>query len=295
MRLRLISCLGLPFLLLGLTGCPDVRLARNVSYTKDIVYGLGYVDPSGDGQEYELRELKLDILEPKDIPAINRPGVLLLHGGGFQGGRRDGRDMVRFANELASAGYVCFLAEYRLEGDNPPAPAPIAQSIERAAHAAFVDAKVAMRHIRANASAYGVNPDRIGIFGESAGAIAAIAAGISDAGDFSNDGVHFPVPQENHPAFSPTPNVIISFWGSAAPVIDQFDPFDPPMLVVHGVLDTQPATFFTEALRIREACRANNIPLVFIALISEGHRAWNAVYRGKSLPEHTIEFLKEYL
>jgi len=288
--LMFAACAGL-----ALSGCPDVRIARNVDYTKNVVYGLGYVDPEGEGRNFELRELRFDILEPNDIPAINRPALLLLHGGAFRGGSRDQSDLVRFANELASAGYVCFLAEYRLMRDNPPAPGHIADPAERAAHAAFVDAKAAMRHIRARAADYGVNPDRIGVFGESAGAIAAFVVGISGAGDFSRDGSQFPIPAENFPAFSPVPQVIIGFWGSAAPVLDQFDPFDPPIMVVHGLLDTQPGTFYREALNIRSAARANDIPFTLHTLVSHGHRAWTAVHQGKSLAAHTLDFLEEHL
>lgn len=278
-----------------LAGCPDVRLAPNVERTRNIVFGLGYVNPSGDGQTYSLRELQMDMLEPNDIPAMNRPALLLLHGGAFSSGSRNNTELVRLANDIAREGVVCFLADYRLEDENAPAPANLSISIARAAHAAFVDAKVALRHLRAHAEFYGIDPNRIAVLGESAGAFSALAAAISDAGDFASDGPSFPVPEENNPAFDPKPNAVISLWGSAAPVLDDFDPFDPPVMVVHGVLDSQPATLFPEALRIRDACRRNGIPYEFYPMLTEGHRAWNAIIQGKPIAAKVVEFLAEYL
>lgn len=295
MRYPSFLCVVMLFSGVMLAGCPDVRLAPNVEQTKGIVFGLGYVNPDGDGEEYELRELQMDILEPTDIPAMNRPALLLLHGGAFNSGSRNNTELVQLANDIAKEGVVCFLADYRLEDENAPAPANLGISIARAAHAAFVDAKVALRHLRANAESYGIDPNRIAVLGESAGAFSALAAAVTDAGDFSSDGTNFPVPVENNPAYDPKPNGVISLWGSAAPVIDDFDPFDPPVMVVHGVIDTQPATLFTEALRIREAARDNDIPLEFYPMLTEGHRAWDAIIQGNTIAELVVAFVDEYL
>lgn len=295
MRYPSLLCVVMFFGGLALSGCPDVRLAPNVERTKGVVFGLGYVNPSGDGEEYTLRELQMDILEPTDIPAMNRPALLLLHGGAFSSGSRNNTELVELANDIAKEGVVCFLADYRLEDENAPAPANLGISIAQAAHAAFVDAKVALRHLRANADAYGIDINRIAVLGESAGAFSALAAAVTDAGDFASDGPDFPVPQENNPAYDPKPNGVISLWGSAAPVINDFDRFDPPVMVVHGVVDTQPATLFTEALRIREACRDNDIPYEFYPLLTEGHRAWNAILNGEPISVRVLEFIDEYL
>ena len=65
--------------------------------------------------------------------------------------------------DLASRGYVTASAEYRLSGEEP-FPGPL------------YDVKAAIRFLRENADQYGIDPDRIAIWGSSAGGhLAALA------------------------------------------------------------------------------------------------------------------------
>lgn len=288
----LLPVLGAAFIL---AGCPP-RLSRNVDLTEDLVYGRGYVAADVKAETFALRDLYFDLLEPNDIPRENRPAVLLIHGGSFEGGTRKDEDLVDFADTLASNGYVCFLSDYRLMGDQPPAPEPYAESeLESAVHAAFVDAKVALRYIRANSAAYGVDPERIAVFGESAGAFAALAAGVTDETDFASDGPDFPVPPENNPDMSARVDAAIDFWGSASPVLDEFDPADPPIMIVHGTNDFTFGTFYTEALAIVDACKEQGIPYRLHTLLGEGHGAWDTEWDDRNLAELALEFLAEYV
>ncbi len=286
--------LGLAVVVLALAGCPrGPQLSANVEMVSDVVYALGYV---GTGDQHQLKELLLDILAPNDLPGVLKPAVLVIHGGSFDGGTKTDEDLVQYADGLATRGYVCFLSDYRLTQDNPPAPGDWAVlNLGAAIHAATVDAKAAMRYIRANSAQFEIDPDRISIMGDSAGAIAAIAAGISDPEDFASDGPGYDVPAENNPGLDARPRVIIDFWGSATFVLDEFDKDDPPILVAHGTSDFTVGVTILDAYIIENKCKEFDIPYRFYPLWGEGHGAWDADVDGMNLVELSEEFLRDYV
>lgn len=283
---------------LSLCGCPP--LSPGVSRVQDLTYGKGYV---ASGGSHVLNDLYFDLIE-LDSTAENRPAVLMIHGGSFESGDKAEERMVRQADALALAGYVCFLINYRLKDDNPPAPedwtpdsnSPLfdALDLREPMHAAFVDAKTAMRYIRANASAYRVDPDRIVLWGESAGAFAALAAGLTGDNLFSSDGPGFDVPDENNPGVDTRPAVIVELWGSAAPVINAFDSSDPPIMILHGSLDFTVGISLEPALAIRDQCEAKGIPYVYYPIAGADHGVWDAEVDGKDLATLTKAFLETY-
>jgi acetyl esterase/lipase len=115
----------------------DLELLRDVEF--------------GKGGE---RTLKLDILRPKKAPAEPMPVIVYIHGGAWRAGSKN--DMPGLCFPLAREGYLCASVEYRL-------------SQEAIFPAQIEDCKCAIRFLRANAKQYGVNPDRIGVWGHSAG------------------------------------------------------------------------------------------------------------------------------
>lgn len=284
---------------LSICGCPP--LSPGVSRVQNIVYGKGNVAHDGGFREVDLH---LDIIE-QDGTEENRPAVLMIHGGAFESGSKENEDVVREADALALNGYVCFLMNYRLTDDNPPAPdnwepdadSPLFEALDlrEAMHAAFVDAKTAMRYIRANAQSLRVDPDRIAIWGESAGAFSALAAGLTGDNLFSSDGPNFPVPEANNPGVSARPAAIIDLWGSAAPVINAFDSSDPPVMIFHGSLDFTVGFSLGPAIDIRDACEEKGIPFAYYPIPGGEHRAWDAEVEGKDLPTLTVEFLDTHL
>jgi acetyl esterase/lipase len=96
----------------------------------------------------------MDIVRPKAGPSEKRPAVLLVHGGGFRRGNR--QSYLPMAIRLAERGYVAATASYRLAPRNQ-------------FPAAVEDVKAAVRFLRANANKYGIDTDRIGAMGGSAG------------------------------------------------------------------------------------------------------------------------------
>ncbi|MCD8031344.1 MAG: pectinesterase family protein [Bacteroides sp.] len=99
-----------------------------------------------------IRELRMNIYRPEGDEPL--PALLMVHGGGWNSG--DLTLQVPMAREIASRGYVTVPVEYRLI---PEALYP----------AAVYDLKDAIRYLRAHASEYGIDPDRIAISGCSAG------------------------------------------------------------------------------------------------------------------------------
>jgi acetyl esterase/lipase len=89
-----------------------------------------------------------------------RPAVLLIHGGSWA--RGDKRQMRSYARKLYAAGYVSFSMNYRLTS-------------QAAWPAQRDDVHAALRHIKANAKRYRIDPARIGVIGASAGGHLALA------------------------------------------------------------------------------------------------------------------------
>lgn len=117
--------------------------AGDADVVRDVEYG------TGGG-----RSLKMHLVRPKSPPGEPMPVVVYVHGGGWRGGSRDGG--IRPLSRLAGRGYFGATIEYRLSGE-----APFPAQIE--------DCKAAIRFLRSKAKDYGIDPDRIGVWGPSAG------------------------------------------------------------------------------------------------------------------------------
>jgi len=138
----------------GLTPLPT-DLAKLGTTEYDVTYG----NVSGVA-------LKMDIHYPKaaDKPV---PAVVYVHGGGWVSGDKAEGAGARVIPEMVSRGYLVAAINYRL--------AP-----EYKFPAQIVDAKCAVRYLRANAAAYGIDATRIGAFGGSAGGHLVALLGTSD-------------------------------------------------------------------------------------------------------------------
>lgn len=101
-----------------------------------------------------------------------RPAVIFLHGGAWRfGDRHLAPDLSRF---FAQAGFVMVSIDYRL-------------SDEALFPASVIDTKCAIRWLRHHADRFGVDPNRIALWGSSAGGHLASLAALSGAGDFTSD------------------------------------------------------------------------------------------------------------
>jgi acetyl esterase/lipase len=119
-------------------------LREKIEVQADVEYGK-----AGD------RSLKLDVIKPKAESDKARPCIVWIHGGGWQNGNKTSGTQ-RLAALVASGDYVGVSVGYRLT-DETAWPGQI--------H----DCKAAIRWVRANAKTLGINPDKIGVWGSSAG------------------------------------------------------------------------------------------------------------------------------
>ncbi len=289
----------LPIAVLALvvgSGCP-VELPGQGTFTvsRDVPYAQGYVADTAKVDGYVLRDLHLDAYIPDEAIGAT-PAVILMHGGGFSEGSKNDERIVEYGEFLAARGYAAFAMNYRLVPDDPPAPASWeSTSFSSAVHAAIVDAKAAIRYVRANAGAYGVDPNRIAFLGESAGAIAGVTAAVTDSSAYSNDGADFPVPAFNNPGALSTLQTYIHFWGSADHVLLNIRGSAPPIMIVHGTDDDTPLATFAAAERLHAALELWGVPHEFYEADGFGHGAWNYSLRGLGLKSLTLEFLDEHL
>jgi len=100
---------------------------------------------------------RLDLVRPKTTANSPRPGIVFVHGGGWRSGDKRRGIFLDGAIDYARKGYVCITVNYRLTGE-----APFPACIE--------DVKCAVRWFRAHAGKYNLDPNRIGGYGNSAGA-----------------------------------------------------------------------------------------------------------------------------
>ena len=103
--------------------------------------------------KYGDRTLEMDLYRPKGVWG-ELPAIVCIHGGGWAKGSRTSH--AKIAQALAVRGYVTATISYRLSGE---APFP----------AAIQDCKAAVRFLRANAKGLGIDADKIGAIGLSAG------------------------------------------------------------------------------------------------------------------------------
>src|SRR6476469_5456429 len=116
--------------------------------------------------EVDGHPLRLDVLQPAERGRDRLPAVIWVHGGGWLEGWYTDGDSWWCCPPMAAAGFVTLSIMYRMS-DEAIFPAQI--------H----DVKGAIRWVRANAAELGVDPERIGIWGHSAGGHLAALAGVT--------------------------------------------------------------------------------------------------------------------
>jgi acetyl esterase/lipase len=142
---KLFSLAALAMLMTGSVSATEYEIVNQ----PDLVYA-----------EHDGTKLLGDLYLPKG--RAKAPVLVAVHGGGWQVGNRQ---FYRYWGLfLARAGYAVFSIEYRL---GKPGAYP----------AAVYDTKAAVQFVRAKAVEFNLDPDRIGLIGDSAGAhLAALTA-----------------------------------------------------------------------------------------------------------------------
>lgn len=131
-------------------------MEQEIRIISDVIYG-----------EADGKPLLLDLALPTQ-PVEKLPIVLYIHGGAWLwGDKAEPTESGLFVRHFAMHGYFSVSINYRF-------------SNEAKYPAQLHDAKAAVRWIRANAESYGADPERIGVFGHSAGGHLAALLGTTE-------------------------------------------------------------------------------------------------------------------
>lgn len=113
-------------------------------------------------------------LPPDDDKRSERPAIIFMHGSGFVAGERDNDQANNFLEFLAVRGYVIFTIDYRMTAQH------YGKGDLTFLKEAVWDARAAVRFVHKYHKMFGVDRDRIGLMGASAGAITALCYGYVD-------------------------------------------------------------------------------------------------------------------
>lgn len=213
-----------------------------ITVDPDVVYGT---QPDG-------ALLTLDVCSPAGAASgLPRPAVISIHGGSWARGDKGNSDWRAVCTWLASEGFVAYSVNYRLV---PTVRFP----------AAIDDLALAVEWIRRddNAARYGIDPDRVGAFGGSAGGNLAALLGARGSGPLDTGSRVAAVAELSGPTdlsyaglvgagASPGLEAIVrSYLGceslrqcpqaKAASPSSELDPSDPPMFIGTSTAESIP-------------------------------------------------------
>lgn len=244
----------LPLLVAAATGCESAAF--------DVTRDLSYDAAIGHHGTFDFYEPKLDSVR------ADRPAILAIHGGAWKGGDKAWGEQI--AEEFCPYGYVVVAINYRLSG-RPGGTWP----------AQIEDVQKALKHIRANARRFGVDPSRIASLGMSAGGHLATMVALRDDPESPEGRVHIAVNLAGEHDMTMPPgqvmadfeNIMTRVMGHPAPWSDAelrdistvtFARRDVSLLTVHGVGDDN--VYVTQGERITTALRSQGAEAEFIRL-----------------------------
>ena len=274
-------------------GQGNFQLPPDVELTRDVEYGTGGGRP-----------LKMHLIRPKSPPKDAMPVVVWIHGGAWRAGNKDSGigNLVRFARR----GYFCASIEYRL-------------SQEAIFPAQIEDCKCAIRFLRAKAKEYNLDPNRIGVWGSSAGGhLVALLGTSGDVKELEGKG--------GWQEFSSRVNAVCDFFGptdftkmadfpsrmnhnapdspeslliggavqehkdkaAKANPITYITKDDPPFLIMHG--DQDPLVPLNQSELLHEALKKAGVEVTFHVVKGGGHG-----FGGPEIQKMVDEFFDKHL
>ncbi|MGP0062408.1 MAG: alpha/beta hydrolase fold domain-containing protein [Isosphaeraceae bacterium] len=269
-----------------------VRLPETITVEKDIPYAA----------TKNPRQM-LDLYLPKQRNGNKKlPVVVNIHGGAFKMGSKT-MGAREIAELVASGDFAGVSINYRLSG-------------EAIWPAQIYDCKAAIRWVRANAAKYGLDADRIGAIGASAGghlvAMLGTSQGVSalegDVGPYKGTSTQVRCVVDQF-----GPSDLLAMGGShdspespeselvggslqdhkeaarAASPITYVTRDDPPFLIFHG--DADPAVPFNQSERLSKALKEAGVDCLFVPVLGAGHGG----FRSPEVPRRIRQFFDRHL
>lgn len=233
------------------------------------------------------RDITMDVY--RDASLQHAPAVVYIHGGAWVSGdkRAELQYLIPDVMEYVKRGFVFASIDYRLADQVTKYPAPVEDVFD------------ALRFITAHAGELGVDPDRIGVIGTSAGGHLGLLAALAPEGAFPGDvdlaDVRFRV--RTMVSWSgPTDLYVMAQRGKVAAegiaafmgpehdvspqLYEQASPARyaeaagaaagaPSLLLIHGERDT--IVPYGQATLMRDAAESAGIPVELVTMVNTGH------------------------
>jgi len=245
------------------------------------------------------RSQSLDLFFPSG-EAKKRPLVIWVHGGGWRTGSKEGGPW----RALIREGFAVASINYRLSGD-----ATFPAQIE--------DCKAAVRYLRANAGKFGLDKDRFGAWGSSAGghlvALLGTSGGVKEleGASLGNEGesslvqavcdwygptdfIAYRVGEQAKSAQTPEALLLGGAIDTKEALAKMASPItyiskdDPPFLIAHGLADrTVP---YNQSELLHQALKKSGVSSELVLVPGAGHGNL-----GNEIQAKVIAFFKEHL
>lgn len=244
--------------------------------------------------------LKMDLYYPASSEAP-WPVTMYVHGGGWSNGDKAEGSGAQEIPALQSASFLVVSVNYRLA---PEYPFP----------AMIQDIKCAVRYLRAQADEYNLDPNRIGVWGGSAGGHLVNLLGTTNESAGFDVGEYLEYSSRVQAVvsmFGPT-DLTVQFEGGyegASRVFDGFDAAlaspvtyvsvdDPPFLMLHG--DTDKLVPIEQSQILLAALQAVGVPAELVTVINAGHSfkpvdGKTTSPSRKEITQMVVEFFEEWL
>jgi len=247
-----------------------------VKISRDVVYGEE-TEPMHRADLYQLKS---------NVPALLNPGIILIHGGAWFAG--DKTNDILHAKRLANLGFVVMAINYRLV---PKHPFP----------AQIDDCYLAQEWFNSHAGELGVDPDKVGVWGYSAGGhLAALMA------TNPKDGL----PRIKAAVVGAAPcdltllpedsKILSSFLGGSrgkvpqryrdASPVTHVSSDDPPVFLFHGSKDWLVPPVMSKAMR--DVLEEKGVPFEYVVVDKKAHLM---TFIDHEATEKSFLFLKTHL
>lgn len=248
-----------------------------------------------------------------------RPAAVLVHGGSFVSGNSQSDDEPQLAYELVARGYVAVsinclyltlggvvlpvLTSFALLRSADRLDGSIGLTTDLPAEAATEDAKAAVRFVRKMNVSWRLDPTKVMIAGDSAGAVTALWVGYASAGRHGSSG---------NAGFSDEVGAVVSVSGELKSqafckvivpkpfgcslnlpnkdyVGNVTGPPQPPLVILHGTADyTVP---YVNGLEVYTRAKSVGLPALLLTVPGGGHVPFDSLFNNATRMDQLMTFL----